>query len=80
MLYTATSGLQKLMGTSLQSGMAVVLVEDEERMQSMVGSIEDAANNPDATARGTSMARRIVIPTLSYSVAFYAAVVSLLLR
>jgi len=62
------------------SGMAVVLVEDEERMQSMVGSIEDAANNPDATARGTSMARRIVIPTLSYSVAFYAAVVSLLLR
>jgi len=58
--------------------MAVVLVEDEGRMRNMVGSIEDAANNPNTTALGTSLARPTVIPTFLYSAAFCAAVLSLL--
>ncbi|KAL2391842.1 hypothetical protein ABEF93_000073 [Exophiala dermatitidis] len=64
----------------LVSGMAVVLVEDAERMRSLVGSIEDAVNNPNATAPGTSLASPTVVPTVSYSVAFCAAVLSLLFR
>ncbi|KAK5078743.1 hypothetical protein LTR51_000934 [Lithohypha guttulata] len=60
------------------SGMGVVLVEDEERMRSMVGSIEDAANNPNTAALATSLARSTVIPTSSYSAALCAAVLSLL--
>lgn len=42
--------------------MAVVLVEDEQRMLDMVGSIQDAPNNPgtnDSQAEGTSMASTI---------------------
>merc|ERR1712000_188033 len=62
------------------SGMGVVLVEDEERMRSMVGSIEDAANNPNTTALATSLARPTVVPTFSYSAALCAAVLSLLIH
>lgn len=80
MSHIQTSELQKLTATSLQSGMAVVLVEDAERMRSLVGSIEDAVNNPNATAPGTSLASPTVVPTVSYSVAFCAAVLSLLFR
>lgn len=78
MLYSRRSAIQKLTGILVQSGMGVVLIEDEERMRSMVGSIEDAANNPNATALAISLARPTAIPTLSYSAALFAAVLSLL--
>jgi len=54
----------------LVSGMAVVLIEDQERLGQLVGSIESAANYPNAmtsTSVGTSLARPDVIGSVPLS-------------
>jgi hypothetical protein len=65
----------------MQSGMAAVLIEDHERLGQLVGSIESAANYPNATASaglGTSLARPNVMGSVSLS-AILCAVFGLML-
>lgn len=62
--------------------MAVVLIEDQERLGQLVGSIESAANYPNATAStsvGSSLARPNLIGNIPFSAILCATVFSVML-
>ena len=70
LFYLPRFTFDKLMLSSVQSGMALVLVEGEDRLQTLVGSSNHSAMNSSITSGSSLPNNAKVLPLLSTIISF----------